>query len=46
MGMKGAIDEVRLWKSTNTQDAIVNRMYYRLDGSKTDGLVGYWPMEK
>ncbi len=46
MDMKGAIDEVRLWKSTNTQDAIVNRMYYRLDGSKTDGLVGYWPMEK
>ena len=46
MDMKGAIDEVRLWKSTNTQDAIVNRMYYRMDGSKTDGLVGYWPMEK
>lgn len=44
--LKGAIDEVRLWNATNTQETIVDRMYYRLDGSKTDGLVGYWPMEK
>ena len=44
--MKGMIDEVRLWHGTNTQEIIAERMYYRLDGNKEQGLVGYWPMEK
>ena len=43
--MKGMIDEVRLWHGTNTQETITERMYYRLDGSKEQGLVGYYPME-
>ena len=44
--MKGAMDEVRLWHGTNTQQTINDRMYYRMDGSKESSLVGYWPMEK
>jgi hypothetical protein len=44
--MKGMMDEVRLWHGTNTQEIITERMYYRLDGNKEQGLVGYWPMEK
>ena len=44
--MKGMLDEVRLWHGTNTQQTISERMYYRLNGSKEQGLVGYWPMEK
>ena len=44
--MKGMLDEVRLWHGTNTQQTIGERMYYRLNGSKEQGLVGYWPMEK
>ena len=44
--MKGMLDEVRLWHGTNTQQTISERMYYRLDGNKEQGLVGYWPMEK
>lgn len=43
--MKGMLDEVRLWHGTNTQETIAERMYYRMDGSKEEGLVGYWPME-
>jgi hypothetical protein len=43
--MKGMIDEVRLWHGTNTQETITERMYYRIDGSKEQGLVGYYPME-
>ena len=44
--MKGMVDEVRLWHGTNTQEAINERMYYRLDGSQEKGLAGYWPMEE
>lgn len=43
--LKGAIDEVRLWHGTNTQEAVAERMYYRVDGKATSGLVGYYPME-
>lgn len=43
--MKGMIDEVRFWHGTNTQETINERMYYRIDGVKEEGLVGYWPME-
>ena len=45
-GMKGMLDEVRLWHGINTQETIAERMYYRLDGSSMKGLVGYYPMEK
>ena len=44
--MKGAMDEVRLWHGANTQETINDRMYYRMDGSKEESLVGYWPMEE
>ena len=44
--MKGAMDEVRLWHGTNTQETVNDRMYYRMDGSKEVTLVGYWPMEE
>ena len=44
--MKGMLDEIRLWHSTNTREAINDRMYYRLDGKNEYGLVGYWPMEE
>lgn len=43
--MKGMIDEVRLWHGMNTQETVCERMYYRLDGNKESGLVGYYPME-
>ena len=45
-GMKGMLDEVRLWHGMNTQETIAERMYYRLDGSNIKELVGYYPMEK
>lgn len=44
--MKGMLDEIRLWHSTNTRETINDRMYYRLDGQSEYGLVGYWPMEE
>ena len=44
--MKGMLDEVRLWHGTNTQETIIERMYYRLDAAKEHGLVGYYPMEE
>ena len=44
--MKGNLDEVRLWHGTNTAETIGERMYYRIDGKNTPGLVGYWPMER
>ena len=43
--MKGAVDEVRLWHGANTQDAISERRYTRLDPDNASGLVGYYPME-
>ena len=45
-GMTGAMDEVRLWHGTNTQAAIVDRMYSRVDATNERGLVGYYPFEK
>ena len=44
-GMKGMIDEVRLWHGSHTQDDIVENMYYRMDPAKESQLVGYYPME-
>ena len=44
-GMKGMIDEVRLWHGSHTQDDIVENMYYRMDPAKETQLVGYYPME-
>ena len=43
--IKGAIDEVRLWHGANTQDAISERRYTRIDPDNASGLVGYYPME-
>jgi len=42
--LKGAIDEVRVWKGRRTADVIKNNMYLRV---KTDeaGLEAYYPME-
>ena len=44
-GMQGAIDEVRLWHGTHTQNDIVENMYNRMDPKDAGGLVGYYPME-
>ncbi len=43
--MQGAIDEVRLWHGANTQDAISERRYTRINPENAGGLVGYYPME-
>ena len=42
--LKGAIDEVRIWKSRRTADVIKNTMYQRVKADET-GLVAYYPME-
>ena len=43
--LKGAIDEVRIWKSRRTADVIKNNMYARVK-SDEPGLVGYYPLER
>ncbi len=39
--MKGAIDEVRIWKRARSQGEIQADMYRHLNGAET-GLIGYW----
>ncbi len=41
---KGAVDEIRLWKSRRTADVIKEMMYTRVD-TLSEGLVAYYPME-
>lgn len=43
--MKGAIDEVRIWKGRRTADVINNNMYVRVKADEP-GLVAYYPLEK
>ncbi|MBQ6767640.1 MAG: hypothetical protein IJP46_03095 [Prevotella sp.] len=42
--LKGAIDEVRIWKSRRTANVITNNMYVRVKPDEA-GLVAYYPME-
>ncbi|WP_162164197.1 LamG domain-containing protein [Xylanibacter brevis] len=43
--LKGAIDEVRIWKGRRTADVIKNNMYNRMKADEA-GLVAYYPMER
>ena len=43
--LKGAIDEVRIWKGRRTADVIKNNMYARVKADEA-GLVAYYPLEK
>ena len=43
--LKGAIDEVRIWKGRRTADVIKDRMYARVKADEA-GLVAYYPMEQ
>jgi hypothetical protein len=43
--LKGAIDEVRIWKGRRTADIIKDNMYARVKGDEP-GLVAYYPMER
>ena len=43
--LKGAIDEVRIWKGRRTADVIKDNMYARVSGDEA-GLVAYYPLEK
>lgn len=43
--LKGAIDEVRIWKGRRTKDVIKNYMYSRVKADEA-GLVAYYPLEK
>ena len=43
--MKGAVDEVRIWKGRRTADVIKNNMYVRAKADEA-GLVAYYPLEK
>ena len=43
--LKGAIDEVRIWKARRTADVIKNNMYNRVKADEA-GLIGYYPMER
>ena len=42
--LKGAIDEVRIWKGRRTADVIRNTMHQRVKTDET-GLMAYYPME-
>lgn len=42
--LKGAIDEVRIWKGRLTADVIKGNMYNRMKGNEA-GLVAYYPIE-
>ncbi len=44
-GLKGAIDEIRIWKARHTADVIKNNRFTRLMASEA-GLVAYYPMER
>lgn len=43
--LKGAIDEIRIWKGRRTGEVIKNNMYTRVDKA-TDGLIAYYPFEE
>ena len=43
--LKGAIDEVRIWKGRRTADVISNNRYARVKADAA-GLVAYYPMEQ
>lgn len=43
--LKGAVDEVRIWKARRTADVIKSNMYQRVKADET-GLVAYYPMER
>ena len=43
--LKGAVDEVRIWKGRRTADIIKDNMYARVKGDEP-GLVAYYPMER
>ena len=43
--LRGAIDELRIWKGRRTADVIKNSMFSRLTGDEA-GLVAYYPLEK
>ena len=43
--LKGAIDEVRIWKARRTADVIKDNMFNRVNGDEA-GLEGYYPMER
>lgn len=42
--LKGAVDEVRIWKGRRTADVIKNNMFTRMKADEP-GLVAYYPME-
>ena len=42
--LKGAVDEVRIWKGRRTADVIKDNMFTRMKASEA-GLVAYYPME-
>ena len=44
-GLKGAIDEVRIWKGRRTADVIASTMYNRVEDNEP-GLVAYFPLEQ
>jgi hypothetical protein len=43
--LKGAIDEVRIWKGRRTANVIKDNMYARVKANEA-GLVAYYPLEK
>lgn len=43
--LRGAIDEVRIWKGRRTAGVIRDNMYNRV-AANSDGLVAYYPMER
>jgi hypothetical protein len=43
--LKGAVDEVRIWKGRRTASVIKDNMYTRVKADEA-GLVAYYPMEK
>lgn len=43
--LKGAVDEVRIWKGRRTADVIKDNMYNRVKADEA-GLVAYYPMER
>ena len=43
--LKGAVDEVRIWKGRRTGDVIKSKVYARVKADDEAGLVAYYPME-
>lgn len=44
-GLKGAVDEIRIWKARRTADVIKNGRFARLMGNEA-GLAAYYPFER